>query len=266
MAETNPEARADSSEERAAIRSGVWDRMRGVGRPDTRFIYDFTNFIPDFPGSERFPDLLRSLPFYAGDGPVFVAPDNCLEGLRAGFVTEGRPLLQTIAVAIGFHYFAPGSVPPGQERFAGLLDGAMALAEEVDLDFVRALGRLDFVVTGACAVDRTTGVRYGKGHGFFDLEWGILSSLGVVDARTPVVICCHDNQIVDAKLAPASFDTAGDWIVTPTQVIEIEERQRNPSGIDWERLDAHYLEEIAPLKELRSEAVPSARPGSGGER
>lgn len=251
---------SDAPDVRAAVRAAVWERMRGTARPDTRFVYDLTNFIPDFAGSERLLDRLRDLPCYPGSGPVFVTPDNCLEGIRAGLIGEHRPMLQTIAVAMGFHYFGPGSVPPGQERFAAMLDGAQAMAAEVDLDFVRDLGRLDFVVTGACAVNAISGLRYGKGHGFFDLEWGILTDLGVVDARTPVVICVHDHQLVETDLAPAPFDTAGDWILTPTRTIEVERRHANPSGIQWDLLDPHYLDEITPLRRLQE-----AR-GRGGER
>src|SRR5258708_5413424 len=194
---------------RAASRQGVWQRLRGIGRPDTRFIYDFTSFIADYPGSERIPDALRSLPFWSGSGSVFVTPDNCLESLRTALVKEHRSLLQTIAVAIGIHYFEPGSVQEGYERFAGTLDGAMLLAKQVDLDFVRALGPLDFVVTGACAVNRS-GVRFGKGHGFFDMEWGILSALGVVNEETPVVACVHDCQLVDDVLPASPHDTVVD--------------------------------------------------------
>jgi 5-formyltetrahydrofolate cyclo-ligase len=121
--------------------------MRAVARPDSRFAYDLTSFIPDFPGSELFRSKLGDLPCYQGDGPVFVTPDNCLQDLKAGLIASGRPLLQTVAVAIGFHYIPPGRVAPGDARFAGTLDGALLLAEKLDLDAVRRLGPLDFVVT-----------------------------------------------------------------------------------------------------------------------
>src|SRR5712692_2957322 len=133
--ESEPPPDEAQATDRAAIRAAVWERMRGIARPDTRFVYDFTSYIPDFPGSERFPEALRSLPCYPGNGAVFVTPDNCLETVRASLIAEGRPLLQTIAVAIGFHFFAPGIIPPGLERFAGMLDGALALAQQVDLEF-----------------------------------------------------------------------------------------------------------------------------------
>lgn len=236
--------------ERTAIREAVWERLLLVARPDTRFVYDLSWFIPDFAGSEQLYPRLRELPCYPGDGPVFVTPDNCLPDIKRALISARRPLLHTIAVAMGFHFLAPGSVPESEARFAGTLDGAQVLAKQVDLDFVRGLGRLDFVVTGACAVDPRTGVRFGKGHGFFDLEWGILSELGVVDEQTPVVICVHDCQVVETGLTPSSHDTAGDWILTPTRSIRVHERHPNPSGIRWEIVDQAQLTEIAPLRQL----------------
>jgi 5-formyltetrahydrofolate cyclo-ligase len=250
--------------ERAAIREAVWERLRPLARPDTRFVYDLTWFIPDFAGSEQLIARLRELPCYPGDGPVFVTPDNCLPDIKSALISAGRPLLQTIAVAMGFHFFAPGSVPESEARFAGTLDGAQMLAEQVDLAFVRSLGRLDFVVTGACAVDPRTGVRFGKGHGFFDLEWGILSELGVVDEHTPVIICVHDCQVVETGLTPSSHDTAGDWILTPTRSIRVGERHPNPSGIRWELVDEARLAEIAPLRELSSQRTLD--PSSAAEK
>ena len=248
----------DSEAARAAVRETVWQRLRDVALPDTRFVYDLTWFIPDFAGSEQLYARLRELPCYAGVGPVFVTPDNCLPDIKRALISAHRPLLQTIAVAMGFHFFPPGSVADSEARFAGTLDGAQMLAKQVDLDFVRSLGRLDFVVTGACAVDPRTGVRFGKGHGFFDLEWGILSELGVVDGDTPVVVCVHDCQVVETGLTPSSHDTAGDWILTPTRTIRVGERHPNPSGIRWELVDEARLTEIEPLRQLNTERALDA--------
>ena len=196
--------------------------MRAVARPDSRFAYDLTSFIPDFAGSELFPAKLAGLPCYQGDGPVFVTPDNCLQDLKAGLIAAGRPLLQTVAVAIGFHYIPPGRIAPGDARFAGTLDGALLLAGKLDLDAVRRLGPLDFVVTGACAVDPRTGVRFGKGHGFFDTE----------------------------------------WILTPSRTIHVPDRHPNPTGVQRDIVDAQRLADIEPLRQLaaaRRSAAPEAR-------
>lgn len=248
---------ADQQEARRQIREGVWERMRAVARPDSRFVYDLTSFIPDFPGSERFPRMLEELACYPGEGPVFVTPDNCLPDVKAALIARRRPLLQTIAVAMGFHFIAAGSIPAEQTRFAATLDGAQLLAQKVDLDFVRELGALDFVVTGACAVDAQTGVRYGKGHGFFDTEWALMSELGVVNEETPIIACVHDNQVVESGLTPLPHDTAVDWILTPSRTIEVTNRHPNPSGVLWQLVDEERLAEIEPLRELRAATAAS---------
>jgi 5-formyltetrahydrofolate cyclo-ligase len=240
--------------------------MRAVARPDSRFGYDLTNFIPDFAGSELLFGRLRDLPCYAGDGPVFVTPDNCLQDVKAKLIACGRPLLQTVSVALGFHYIGPGAVAAADARFAGTLDGALLLAEKLDLDAVRRLGSLDFVVTGACAVDPRTGVRFGKGHGFFDTEWALLSELGAVSPATPVIICVHDYQIVDTELVPSPHDTAGDWIITPTRIIHVAERHQNPAGVDWDLVDAARLAEIEPLRQLKQGTSHQGTGTRGGPR
>ena len=51
---------------------------------------------------------------------------------------------------------------------------------------ITSRGRFDLLVTGASAVSME-GVRFGKGHGFFDLEWGMFTDVGIVDEATPVV-------------------------------------------------------------------------------
>ena len=227
-------------------------------------------FIPDFEGSEQLAGRLEDLPCYRGEGPVFVTPDNCLQEIRRSLIVAGRPLLQTIAVAMGFHFVAPGSVPATEAWCAATLDGAQILAKQVNLDFVRGLGRLDLVITGACAVDPLTGVRFGKGHGFFDIEWAILSELGVVDSDTSVVICVHDCQVVETGLTASAHDTAGNWILTPTRTIRVSEPHPNPSGISWELVGPDRLVEFEPLRELgakrqselRHDAVEPFSPGA----
>lgn len=241
---------AMSAAERQQVREQVLAKLTPYARPDTRYVRNFDEFIPAFEGYEGISDTLASLPFWAGSGPVYSTPDNCLDLTRARLIGEGRPLLQTIAVRLGFRYFAPGSVDRGLERLAGTLDGADLLSRPIDLEGVRALGPLDFVLTGCRAV-ASKGVRFGKGHGYFDIEWGILSHLGVVSSDTPVVVVCHDTQVVDIDLVPSAVDTVVDWIVTPTRVLEVKRTIPKPAGIQWDRLRAEQWESTPVLSELQ---------------
>jgi 5-formyltetrahydrofolate cyclo-ligase len=96
------------------------------------------------------------------------------------------------------------------------------------------------------------GARFGKGHGFFDIEWATLFSMGVVDISTPIVDLVHDCQIVDEALDISPFDTICDYIVTPTQVIHVSSPQKPTGGIFWEKLAPGMMENISTLKELQA--------------
>lgn len=238
--------------DRDTVRSTVWDRLREVAVPDSRFHLDFSMYIPDYPGSDRIPDALRALPCYPGDGPVFVTPDNGLQGLRAALLRERRPMLMTTyGILRGFLFFAPGAVPEGSIEYASSLDGAERFGERYDLDSLRSLGVLDFLVTGASAVN-VDGIRFGKGHGYFDVEWALLRDIGSVGEESPVIACVHDVQYLEVELDARETDTLVDWVVTPARTIRIDRRGPKPGGIRWDLLDPELLATIPPLQELKA--------------
>ncbi len=77
------------------------------------------------------------------------------------------------------------------------------VARPVDLEAIRSLPPVDYMVTGTGAINME-GVRFGKGHGFFDAEWGMLYQLGRVTTATPTAAVVHDCQVLDEKLTPPS--------------------------------------------------------------
>ena len=248
--------------DRESVRSVVWDRLREVAVPDSRFHLDFSMYIPDYPGSGAIHATLRGLSFYEGLRAVFVTPDNNLESLRAALLREGRPLLMTTyGILRGFLYFPPGSVPGPSIEFAASLDGAERFGTPYDLDALTTLRTLDFLVTGASAVNRD-GIRFGKGHGYFDVEWALLREIGLVGEESPVVACVHDVQYLDEDLPALPTDTLVDWVVTPTRTIRVRRMQTKPAGIRWDVLDPVLLANVPPLGELKAaqERKKSVRP------
>jgi 5-formyltetrahydrofolate cyclo-ligase len=237
--------------DRDSARALVWDRLRGIALPDSRFHLDLSMFIPDYPGSDQIPAALADLPFYGGTGPVFATPDNNLQSLRASLLREGRPLLTTTyGISRGFVYFPPGSVLGPSVEFASSLDGAERFGTHIGIASLRSLGRLDFLVTGASAVSMD-GIRFGKGHGYFDLEWAMLRHLQMVGEDTPVVACVHDVQCIEQDLSALPNDSSVDWIITPSRTVKVSRRQLKPVGINWDQLDPALIENIPPLRELR---------------
>jgi len=118
-------------------------------------------------------------------------------------------------------------------------------------------------VTGASAVSRN-GVRFGKGHGFFDLEWAMFYQIGVADSNTPVVAVVHDCQVLKDNLTPSAYDTICDIIITPTQVIFVEGVQKPTHGVLWDKLEPGMMENISFLRELKELQERGAL--NGGER
>jgi 5-formyltetrahydrofolate cyclo-ligase len=106
------------------------------------------------------------------------------------------------------------------------------------------------MVTGASAVS-LDGVRFGKGHGFFDLEWGMFTELGIVDDRTPVAAVVHDVQVVEDRLYPSPTDILVDMIATPSGMRRIENRAPRPRGIHWDLLEPEQIARTPPLQELQ---------------
>ena len=82
---------------------------------------------------------------------------------------------------------------------------------------------------------------FGKGYGFFDLEWGILSTLDMANSCIAVIqmlhaqlsfkysciAVIHDYQVINAVLQPEISDTVCDLIVTPTQIVEMNLFEEN---------------------------------------
>ena len=241
------------------IRQRVWPALRKIAIPDSRFHYDFESFIADFEGSFLATNRLMSHPAFVSAQTIFITPDNCLRELRYTALSVGKiVIVTTYAIRRGFVILDPTVINTELQRLqASYLDGmeeSISGARPITLAaMVHAALRIDLMVTGTGAIN-LSGVRFGKGHGFFDLEWGMLSCLNVVGPETPCVALVHECQILKEEFRAEEFDTVCDIIVTPTRTIEVEKGKLMPKpscGILWNRLQPNMLEDIPPLQELR---------------
>ncbi len=232
------------------LRLKVWAALRAVALPDARFHWDFSQFVPDFEGSETCAEAIRRHPLYRRAFLLFVAPDNSLARVRAGALEDGKRLLvATHAIARGFYLVEPGSVEERHIPFAATLDGLEQYGRIIDIEEVAALGKIDLLVTGISLVTEQ-GVRWGKGHGYFDLEWAMFREIGAALDDTPVITVGHDCQVVDADLEPSPVDTIADLIITPTKVIEVGHVFSKPSGILWESVSPELMLQVPSLRTL----------------
>lgn len=233
------------------IRQQIWKKLKDVAKPDTRFHLNFAEVIPDFEGSEAATDRILEMQECKDAEFLFITPDNCLVDLRRRLIEQEKTfIMSTYGIYRGFLLIEPGMVPKGAELYAAWLDGMEHFGRPILLEEIAKHGQIDFLVTGASAVS-IDGVRFGKGHGFFDLEWGMFTDLGLVGEETSVVATVHDCQVVHEKLHPSETDILVDHIATPGKLHTVERRAKRPHGVIWNLLEPKQIEQTPPLQELQ---------------
>jgi len=239
--------------DRNEAREKVWKELRKVAKPDSRFHWNFAEFIADYDGSDLCAELIREHDSYKKAKVVFITPDNNMGKLREyAYIDNKVVLMTTYGINRGFQVIRPGDVPAEKEELASTLDGVEKFMSPITLREIKEEFKLvDLLVTGASAIT-PDGVRFGKGHGFFDLEWAMLWETNLVDLNTPVHAVGHDCQVVDADIEPSPYDTIVDYIVTPSGIKKTEPTQAKPTtGIIWDKLEEGMLENIPPLQEVK---------------
>ena len=242
----------DIVDHKIKVRERVWRELRKVAVPDSRFHFDFGEFIADFEGGEEAVQRLVDHEFYKNSNYIFITPDNCLDRLRLKALEDGKKVLMTTySIKRGFWLLDPAKIATELYLYASTLDGMERVGQPVSLKDLADMPKVDYMVTGTGAIN-TKGIRFGKGHGFFDSEWGMLYQIGRISTDTPSAAVVHDCQLLEEELTPDVYDTVADAIFTPTRTITVDGPHKPTCGILWDRLDPVMFETIPPLQELKS--------------
>lgn len=247
------------------IRTLVWEKLRKVAYPDSRFHWDFAEFIADFEGSDNATRLILDSDFFNSaidnntvnskgrKNLIFVTPDNCLETFRYQLLVRNIPfLMTTYGIKRGFYILDPTKIKKELYLYAATLDGMEKLGTHVTLEELKnSKIFIPLMITGTGAIN-DKGIRFGKGHGYFDLEWAMLNTINCIDLKlTKCVAVVHDVQLLKGiELKPEIFDTICDYIVTNTKIIKTAEIKKPDCGVLWDVLAPGMMEDIEPLKEL----------------
>ena len=235
-------------------REQIWAELAKVARPDSRFHWDFSSFICDFFGSEKCSDRVLELDALKnrGNRQVFITPDNCLEDLRYKLIQRGIPfVMTTYGIVRGFYHLDPSTIPASDHHYAATLDGFDRYAVAMPLAELQKGEKFALLVTGGSAVSNN-GVRFGKGHGYFDFEWAVLSELGLTDSSSVVADVVHDCQFVNEVMPAEKHDVVVDWVVTPTQAMHIDQSSRQSGRVFWELVPGTEFEHLGIVAELRA--------------
>tara|TARA_Y100000590_G_scaffold280397_1_gene315004 strand:- start:10385 stop:11128 length:744 start_codon:yes stop_codon:yes gene_type:complete len=240
-----------NKEEKQQIRLKVWKELKNIALPDSRFHLNFEEYIPDFKDSINAHNQIIKSEEYKKSKLLFITPDNCLTTVREQAIRDGKTIIvSTYGIYRGFICISKNMVSEGNEIFASTLDGLEYFGKNISLNEIKNLGKVDLMLTGASAVSKN-GVRFGKGHGFFDLEWGMFADLKIVDESTPIIAVVHDVQVVSFNLEPSNTDIIVDTIITNKQKLSTNRKKKRPSGIYWDLLEKGMLDATPPLRELK---------------
>jgi 5-formyltetrahydrofolate cyclo-ligase len=114
---------------------------------------------------------------------------------------------------------------------------------------VKDMENIDLVVCGTVATNRK-GIRVGKGGGYSDLEFALLTEVGLVTKDTTLATTVHALQVLDEELPETDHDFRLHRIATPEEILRTGRYARRPRGILWEELDEAKISSIPVLARL----------------
>ncbi|MEW2498489.1 5-formyltetrahydrofolate cyclo-ligase [Streptomyces nodosus] len=224
------------------VRTQVWNALDAA-----HAVHDVTAHgrIPDFRGSEAAAARLADQAGWKKAQVVKAVPDRAQLPVRIRALDEGKTVYMAVpklAAAKPFYLLDPATldVPHSQ---AATSRGAATIAPMVEVD---ALRPVDVVVLGSVAVNRD-GARIGKGAGYSDLEFALLTEAGLIRRDTLVVTTVHPLQVIDEPIPVTDHDVRVDLVITPEEALVCTAPHR-PRGILWDHLDAAKIAAIPALQ------------------
>jgi len=225
------------------IRNKIWRLMEE--KNIARFPRPVYGRIPNFIGAEEAARRLTTIPEWRKAEILFINPDSPQKPVRALALIEGKKVVMASPrIKRGFILLNPKEIPRGREWDAATIKGAFRYGRIIHPSEIH----VDAKITGSVAVDPQGG-RVGKGHGYSDIEYGILREYGAIDASAPIITTVHDIQVVE-YIPMTEHDMPIDIIVTPSRIIRTHTKYKKPDGVFWELVDRKMLEEIPLLAEL----------------
>jgi 5-formyltetrahydrofolate cyclo-ligase len=234
-----------------AIREQVWSLLteRGVAR-----FPGAMGRIPNFIGAEAAARRLAESPAWRAARVVKCNPDAPQLPVRVLALREGKRLFMAVPRLREERCFL--ELDPrrlaGRERAAASIGGAARFGRPT---LPKDMPKIDLIVAGSVAVDRD-GARVGKGGGFSDLEFALLTELGLVGRWTTVATTVHPLQLVRAPIPMLAHDIPLDLIATPDKLIACPRRHKRPAGILWSALPEEKIAEIPVLARLARRGAP----------
>ena len=205
--------------------------------------------IPNFIGAEACAKQLAQTAYWKAAKFLKVNPDSPQRAIRQRALAEGKTVYMAVPRLRSEKPFI--ELDPKKLKcspfVASSIKGAGKYGRPVTLNEVK---RIDLVVCGSVAVNRQ-GARVGKGGGYSDLEFALLTEEKKINPKTPIVTSVHPLQMIDDEIPMTEHDIPLSAIVTPKEVIETKPSFPRPKGIYWLMLPREKIDDIPVLKAKR---------------
>jgi 5-formyltetrahydrofolate cyclo-ligase len=228
------------------IRKMIWSRLQE--KKVARFP-GAEGRIPNFTGAEACARLIAETPYWKNAKALKINPDSPQRAIRQKALEEGKVIYMAVPRLHSENPFI--ELDPKKLKcsayIASSIKGAAKYGRPVNLEEVR---KIDLIVCGSVAVNRQ-GARVGKGGGYSDLEFALLTEEKKIGLHTPIVTSVHPLQIINGRIPMTEHDIPLSAIVTPNEIIEIESALPRPKGIYWSLLPPEKIADIPVLKKRK---------------
>ena len=232
--------------DKQSLRERVWDDLEDSG--EARFPFPPHGRIPNYAGAKAAAERLQDTEAWERAATLKANPDAPQLPVRRAALRAGKTVYMAVPRLRDEECF----IELDPERLddydaATTVSGAPEHGRQFGPE---AVSGVDLVVCGSVAVTED-GARVGKGEGYSDLEYAVLTELGLLDAGTPVATTVHERQVVDDAVPVDPHDVPLDLVVTPDRTVETETPYERPEGVDWDALSDERIAEIPVLQNRR---------------